>query len=175
MEACIHLPLHGAVIKHIDSVFIVPIRERILPGESSLCPVNSLTLQHSAFQTFFSHSTVAIQNMHANHQVLKILMPTFRILVFRDVSLWKPKISQLLLSSCNAITRQRRVYVYTITIKQYLGIHFRHVFLCISGMYVTDQQMHINKVCFIICDMEFFLYIPTHIQQFYPLALKMDI
>ena len=44
-------PLHGAMMKHMDWFFIVPITERILPGESSLCSVNSLTLQNSAFET----------------------------------------------------------------------------------------------------------------------------
>jgi len=55
MEAYIHfiIPLHGAMMKHMDSVFILPIRERILPGECSLCSVVSLTFQNSAFQTFF--------------------------------------------------------------------------------------------------------------------------
>jgi len=51
VEAYIHfiIPLHGAVIKHMDLFFIVPITGRIVPGESSLCSVNILTLQNSAF------------------------------------------------------------------------------------------------------------------------------
>jgi transposase len=45
---------------------------------------------------FFSCTTVTIQNMYSEHYVLQILLPTFRISVFRDISLWKPQILQLL-------------------------------------------------------------------------------
>jgi hypothetical protein len=43
------------------------------------------------------HYTEAIQNLYAYHWVLQIQVLTFSITVFRDVSLWKPQISELLL------------------------------------------------------------------------------
>jgi thiamine pyrophosphokinase len=43
-----------------------------------------------------TRATIAIQNIYIHYE-LQILLPTFRILIFRSVSLWKPQISQLLL------------------------------------------------------------------------------
>jgi len=54
-------------------------------------------------------------------------MPTFRIPVFRDISQWKPEISQLLLFLITAIRRERGVRIYIGTMKQYLAIHFINV------------------------------------------------
>ena len=67
-------------------------------------------------------------------------MPTCRILVFWDVSLWKPQISQLFLFWFNTIRQKRIVCIYNRTMKEqiHLGTHF------ING----------------------FLYIPTRLKQF---------
>jgi hypothetical protein len=43
-------------------------------------------LSHS-FSNLFSRTTVTTQNMNTRRSVLQISMPTFRILVFWDVSL----------------------------------------------------------------------------------------
>jgi hypothetical protein len=37
-------------------------------------------------------TTITIENMYVYQQVLQILMPTFKVLVFLDVLLWKPQI-----------------------------------------------------------------------------------
>jgi len=72
---------------------------------------------------------MTIQNMYKYQHFLQIVTPTFRILVFRDVSLvgrfdlqnlqtsetwtlWTTQISQLLLFLFKAIRRKGRVRVY---------------------------------------------------------------
>jgi hypothetical protein len=61
-------------------------------------PISILVNWSSALQTFSFHTTVTIQNMVHVPLVLQILMPSFMILYFRDISLWKPQNSQLQLS-----------------------------------------------------------------------------
>jgi hypothetical protein len=45
----------------------------------------------------FQRATLTIKNMYTYHCLVHILIPTLRILVLQDVSLWKPQILQLLL------------------------------------------------------------------------------
>jgi len=63
-------------------------------------------------------------------------MPTFKVMVFWDVLLWKPQILQLLLFSFNKITWQTS-FIYILIMQEYLGIHFTNTFLCFNTFKTT--------------------------------------
>jgi hypothetical protein len=85
--------------------------------------------------TYHCHNT---ERVHVS-LLLHMLMSTFRILVFQDISLigrfllptsktkilWKPQIRHLLLFYFNAIRRKKKVCIYILTMKNDLGIHYK--------------------------------------------------
>ena len=60
-----------------------------------------------------TRTTITTLNMYTYHQILQILMPSFRILVFRDISLGKPQILHSYFSMLTRLDDREGLYLYS--------------------------------------------------------------
>ena len=60
-----------------------------------------------------TRTTITTLNMYTYHQILQILMPSFRILVFRNISLGKPQILHSYFSMLTRLDDREGLYLYS--------------------------------------------------------------